>query len=519
MPTNSIEQKLAERDFIDLKTDLLASLLIFIQTMYKIRTGREFEVSKPICRESHHISICKSLFKVFTGETTRLIINVPPRYSKTEILINFVAWTLAHFPDSNYLYVSYSHSLAKLQTQTIRQIITLGAYRKLFDVMISPVSSAKDDFQTTRGGSVYAAGSGGTITGRGAGIKNCDRFGGAVLIDDIHKPDEVSSDTMRNSVIDWYYNTMQSRLNNGVKTPIVFIGQRLHEADLPARLIETGEWETLIIPALDEPKNALWPTMHTKEDLFKMQEVEPYVFASQMQQNPQPAGGGIFKKEWFLTLEYAPEILATFITCDTGETEKTYNDPTALSFWGIYKIKKDEIDLDLYGLHWIDCIQEWVEPKDLKALVLDFYAACMRFEVKPKFIAIEKKSTGTTLSSILGEIQGLDVININRTRASGSKTERYLEIQPIIGSKRVTLPLNAKHTKMCIEHCGKITANNSHRYDDICDNLYDGVKMALIDETLINLGINKSIEHKDNAVKKLADVQRRRLQLRRERIW
>ena len=109
MPTNSIEQKLAERDFIDLKTDLLASLLIFIQTMYKIRTGREFEVSKPICRESHHISICKSLFKVFTGETTRLIINVPPRYSKTEILINFVAWTLAHFPDSNYLYVSYSH--------------------------------------------------------------------------------------------------------------------------------------------------------------------------------------------------------------------------------------------------------------------------------------------------------------------------------------------------------------------------------------------------------------------------
>lgn len=516
---NNIQERILDRDFRELQSDLLASPLIFTQTLYNIRTGRPFEISNPVGRESHHITIFKALFKVFIGETTRLLIHVPPRYSKTEILINFISWALAIFADANFLYISYSHSLAKKQTQTIREIINLAVYRKLFDVKISSTSSAKDDFETSAGGSVYAAGSGGTICGRGAGIKNCERFGGAIILDDVHKPDEVSSDTIRNGVIDWYYNTMQSRLNNGSKTPIILIGQRLHEADLPSKLMESGDWDSLIIPALDVVDNALWPSMHTKEELLKMKEQEPYVFAAQMQQDPQPAGGGVFKKEWFMTLEDTPKILATFITGDTAETEKTYNDATVFSFWGLYKIKQAGVELDIYGLHWIDCIQEWVEPKDLETLFLDFYVSCMRYDVKPQFAAIEKKSTGTILLSILSKMQGLRVVDINRTKSSGSKTDRFLEIQGIIGNKEVTLPLGRKHTKMCIDHCSKITANNSHRYDDIADTLYDAVKIALIDKTLINLSINQTENHQNNAAKKLADEQRRRQQLRRERKW
>ena len=238
------------------KFKLQGSLLDFTQVFFKLRTGRLFELSQPDGRESHYITIIRELVKVARGETKRLIINVPPRYGKTELLIHFVAWTMSINPDSNYIYVSYSHSLAKKQTQTIRSFMQMPHYRKIFGVELRDDTSAKDNFETKQGGSVYAAGAGGTITGRGAGIKSHDGFGGCIVIDDIHKPDEVSSDTIREGINDWYYNTLQSRINSP-NTPVIFIGQRLHEDDLAAHLINSGEWKTLIIPAIDPAGNAL----------------------------------------------------------------------------------------------------------------------------------------------------------------------------------------------------------------------------------------------------------------------
>ena len=165
----------------DLRNKLLGSFLLFTKVFYKLRTGREFVLSAPISRESHHITIAKNLTKVFKGEITHDIIAIPPRYNKTEMAIHWVTWTLAHYPDSNYLYISFSHTVAKTQTQIIRDIICLPEYRELFHVELTGDTTAKDNFHTTAGGSVYAAGSGGTITSRGAGIQNCTRFGGAEI--------------------------------------------------------------------------------------------------------------------------------------------------------------------------------------------------------------------------------------------------------------------------------------------------------------------------------------------------
>lgn len=480
---STIKNSNTTRDIFELRARLFGSPLLFTQTFYKIRTGRDFDLSTPIGRESHYISICRGLKKVLTGEIKRLIINVPPRYGKTELVIQFVAACLAQYADSNFLYVSYSHSLAKKQTQTIREILMLPQFKKIFGVELSDDTTAKDNFETKQGGSVYAAGAGGTITGRGAGIKGCSRFGGAIIIDDIHKPSEVTSDTVRQSVNDWYYNTLQSRLNSP-DTPIIFIGQRLHEDDLAANLIRTGDWETLIIPAIDAAGNALHPEMHDIATLKKMQEESPYEFAAQYQQDPQPSGGGIFKPEWFITHEYEPEILSTFITADTAETDKNYNDATVFSFWGIYRIKQREIETDIYGLHWLDCAELRVDPHELEEEFLNFYAHCMRHKVKPLVAALEKKSTGVTLFSTMKKCQGLQILNIERTKASGNKTSRFLSIQPYVATKRISLPLYGKHTQTCIEHCKKITANNTHRFDDIADTLYDAVKLALIDQVI-----------------------------------
>lgn len=462
----------------------MSNFLKFTQIFFKIRTGRDFELSNPPGRESHYLTIAHALEKVIEGKTKRLIINVPPRYGKTEMLIHFVAWGMAYYPDSNFLYISYSHSLAKKQTQTIREVITLPHYKKIYDVEIKGDTGAKDNFETTRGGSVYAAGAGGSITGRGAGIKNATRFGGCIVIDDIHKPDEVTSDTIREGVNTWYHNTLQSRINSP-NTPIIFIGQRLHEDDLASNLIKNGEWETVIIPVLDKSGNPLHPQMHDIHAIRKMQNEMPYEFASQYQQDPQPAGGGIFKPEWFVRLDNEPKILKTFITVDTAETDKSYNDATVFSFWGLYKIVQANVETDIYGLHWLDCLEIRVEPKDLHNEFLDFYRKCMAHPVKVHLCAIEKKSTGVTLLSTLKDMQGLQVVDIERTKASGNKTARYLEIQPYVARKLISLPEYGVHTDMCIEHMRKITANNTHAHDDICDTVYDAVRLSLIDKVVI----------------------------------
>lgn len=504
-------------DLLEQKAKLLGSLLLFTQVFYKIRTGREFEVSEPIARESHHIIICRELTKVFRLETNRLLINVPPGHGKSEMMIHFIAWAIAHYPDCQFLYISYSHELAAKHTYTIKQILELPAYRKIFNVEIKRDSSAKDDFKTLQGGAVKAFGSSGGITGQDAGLPNLDRFSGAVIMDDMHKPEEVHSDTIREKVKINYGDTIEPRPRSP-NVPILFIGQRLHEDDLPSTFIkgEDGyDWRKVILQGLDGAENALYPKVMPKWKLLIMREKRPYVYAAQQQQNPQPAGGGIFKEEWFVELDEEPEMLATFITSDTAETENTYNDPTVFSFWGIYKIQLNSADTGLYGIHCINCNEIWVEPKDLKAEFLQFYTDCLRHRVKPKIAAIEKKSTGVTLISILKSQQGLQIIEIERTRASGSKTARFLDTQPYVSSKQVSLPTKGKHTELVIKHMGKITANDSHAHDDIADTLADAVKLALIDQVIWH---PSEQSEKSNAIVTQLATHYNRIQKARRRV-
>ena len=494
---STIDEK-AIREAAITKAALLDDLLTFTQAFYKLRTSRDFKITWPINRESHYITIANALYRVFSGKCNKLIINVPPRYGKTSLLMNWVAWTLARYPDSNYLYISVSHDLATRATAEIRNIITSPYYRQMFHVELKEDSQAKDSFDTRQGGSIQAIGAGGTIVGKGGGLRGCDRFGGALIIDDVHKPDEATSDVIRLGIIDWFYNTLLSRRNDGERTPIVYIGQRVHEDDLAAHLIEQGGWETVILPAIDASGNALCPELHNVNELRKMQELQQYVFAAQFQQNPTPAGGGLFKVNNFPILEKDPEIIKTFVTVDCAETTKTYNDATVFSLWGLYKIEYFGQPTNLYGLHWLHCVELFIEPKDLKAEFMEFYGASAKAGMLPSFIAIEKKSTGTTLVSILNDIQGLNVIAIERTIQSLPKNDRFICIQPYIAQKLVTLPYGAKHTKQCIDHMSKITANGSERRNDIADTCFDACRVTFIDKTAVSFIVN-NVNSKEQA--------------------
>jgi predicted phage terminase large subunit-like protein len=283
-------------------------LYTFSRWMFARRRGYQW------IRSNHHKIICDALMRVFNGECKRLIINVPPRYSKTELaVVNFVAWAMGKVPDSEFIHASYSAQLAANNSAQIRSMVQHEDYQRIFpDCALD--SDARSHWTTTKGGVMYAAGAGGTITGFGAG-KHRDGFGGCILIDDPHKADEARSDVIRENVIDWFQNTLESR-RNSPDTPIVLIMQRLHERDLAGWLLNGGngeEWDHVCLPAIQDDGSALWEDKHKIEDLRRMEQAAPYVFAGQYMQSPAPAEGGLFKPDQLQVIDALPAQQITWV--------------------------------------------------------------------------------------------------------------------------------------------------------------------------------------------------------------
>jgi predicted phage terminase large subunit-like protein len=279
-------------------------LYFFSRWMFLQRRGYQW------IRGQHHKALCDALMRVFNGECKRLIINIPPRYSKTELaVVNFMAWCLGKVPDAEFIHTSYSGRLAGNNAWQARELVGSNEYREVFPgTMLRGDSAAKDEWRTTEGGIVYAVGAGGTITGYGAG-KHREGFGGAILIDDPHKADEARSDVIRQGVIEWFQNTLESRKNDPQNTPIIVIMQRLHEGDLAGWLLEGGngeKWEHVCLPAITEHGDALWPAKHTLTDLRRMEMASPYTFAGQYQQAPSPGEGNIFKPDNISVIDALP---------------------------------------------------------------------------------------------------------------------------------------------------------------------------------------------------------------------
>jgi predicted phage terminase large subunit-like protein len=487
---------------------LQGSLLEFIKTFYFLRNGRKFEVRNVIGRESHVLTVCRELVSLFRLETSNLIVNIPPGCGKSTLLTYFVSWAYAHYHDCQFIYISYSSELAETHTAEIKAIMQLPLFHRLFKCRIDPTSSARGDFRVihdTKPGSgrTVAKGSAGSITGLNAGLqtaldsKGNPRFSGLPIMDDLHKPDEVHSDVRRESVIRNYNETIKMR-KRSTYVGSVLLGQRLHEGDICQFIIDGKDgqnWRHVILPGLDEAENALAPHIISREQLLIEREVNPYTFWAQQQQNPQPTGGSLFRKDWFKILYEEPEFLSTFVTVDSAESQKQYADYTAMSFWGIYPVKfNNTIVQGKYAIHCIDAIQMRIEPKDLQREFFDFWNNCLRHKKQPNMAAIEKKSSGTGLISSLSEIPGIRILNIERSGISGSKTDRFIECQRYVGDGHVSILSNGKHTEMFLSHMAKITANNTHRYDDLADTMADAIKIALIDKLVVSMHTN-SVEY------------------------
>ena len=320
-----------------LKLELLSSLEKYTKAMFKAQYRRSFAMN------DHFKMIFKALENVVDGKCKRLIINMPPRYGKTETVIkSFSSWCFALNPTCKFLHLSYSDLLVTDNSTTVRNIMMEPLYKQLFpDSQLEREKGSSTRWKTMAGGEFYAVSTQGQVTGFGAGQvdevdekelsyqdltfdKELDQilglidakhniFQGAILIDDPIKPEDAESDLIRDRINTRFESTIRNRVNSR-NTPIIIIMQRLHEEDLCGYLLdkEPDEWTVLSLPAIHTDENgnevALWPMKHTLEELYKLRETEPIVFDTQYMQDPKPKEGLMYQ-EGFKT--YKPEQLPT----------------------------------------------------------------------------------------------------------------------------------------------------------------------------------------------------------------
>lgn len=290
--------------------------LFFTRYFFKSQYNRKLVIG------DHHKIICSALERVIKGECKRLIINIAPRYGKTEIAVkSFIAHGLALNPSSKYIHLSYSDSLALDNSEAIKDLVSSLEYQTLFpEVQIKKDSKAKEKWYTSQGGGVLARAAGGSVTGFGAGkvdeedkelqdtitlLDHKQQFGGAIIIDDPIKPEDADSDVQRGRVNSRFDSTIRNRVNSR-NTPIIIIMQRLHPQDLCGYLtdVDPDEWEVISLPCIN-PENqyglpvgeALWPFRHTLDELNKMKHDNDIVFERQYMQNPKPKEGLLFPLE------------------------------------------------------------------------------------------------------------------------------------------------------------------------------------------------------------------------------
>lgn len=442
--------------------DNRVDLLSFTRTMFRARKGVDLRDNW------HQSSVCDALERVVIGKTKRLIINIPPRSGKTELaVINFMAWCMGNWPDSQFIHASYSKRLATANAYAVRAIMQHETYADIFDhTSLAHDSKAKDEFRTQQGGVVYATGSEGTITGYGAGGMS-SRFQGAIIIDDPHKAGEANSITMRQNVIDWFSTTMESR-KNSQDTPIIVIMQRLHEEDLTGWLMAGGNgerWEQLSIPAMSPDGASFWPDQFPTTMLERLSKSNSYVFSGQYMQSPAPVGGGILKDMWWQYYKVLPVIKWRSVYADTAQKAKETNDYSVFQCWGESEDGKAVL---------IDQIRGKWEAPELLVQARAFWA-------KHKAVAglgtlrsfkIEDKVSGTGLIQTLSR-EGIPVKGIQR-KPGHDKMMRTMDIAPSVEAGLVLLPSGASWLSEFLSEAS-IFPNGKHddQIDPMCDAVAD----------------------------------------------
>lgn len=472
-----------------LKHMLERNHLLFTRYFFKHRDGTKFMVSP------HHKLMAWALDEVIAGNITRLIINIPPGYTKTEMaVINFIAHGLAVNPQAKFIHVSYSDTLVLHNSTLIQDIVRSDEFQSFWPMKIRLDKSSKKEWSTDLGGEILAVPSGGTITGFRAGRLQPGRFTGAFVIDDPMKPDDAFSATMRDKVNMRFTNTYASRLaHEGI--PFVIVMQRIHEDDTTGFLLKGGNgdmWHHLQLPVeitenMPEyprefthgipvdissiPVGPLWETKHTLEQIRKSAESDPYTHSSQYDQRPAPLGGSVFKDGWWKFYDGDPTVDYCIITCDTAQRTKEHNDFSVFQLWGsgggrIYLLDQRR--------------GKWEAP-DLRRELINFYYL-HKDTHNIRCVYVEAKASGTGLVQDIRHEPSVSMPIMPIERAN-DKLTRAMDAVPYIASGYVYLPRVASFLPEYLAEMAKFTAKMTHTHDDQVDATVDGIDLLLREDS------------------------------------
>lgn len=438
--------------------------LFFSRYFFKIREGIKFRVNW------HHKAMADALQRVIDGKSKRLIINVPPGSSKTEMaVINFIARGLAINPKARFLHLSYSADLAELNSAKAKELINSSEYQAMFPIPLKTDSSARGRWNVVDGdisiGGCYATSTLGQVTGFRAGHM-ADGFQGAIIIDDPLKPVDSLSKVKRDAVNNAFINTVQSR-KASPDTPIIVIMQRLADEDLTGFLLNGGdgkEWDHVCIPAINEDGESYWPDKEPIESLLQLKEKGNFTFEGQYQQRPYVLGGEILKGDWFGRYFELPgwkKIARRAVFADTAMKTGEAND---------YTVFLDALLSTDGKVYVINVWRKKVNAVGLLQLAKDVWAST---DGQAQAMYIEDKASGTGLiQQLQSGQQFIPVIPVERTK---DKLTRVMEVQPRIQAGGVLLPESAPWVVDFISECEAFTANDTHKHDDQVDPLVDAV--------------------------------------------
>lgn len=447
--------------------------------LFNIINGNKF------IKEPFHGELFAEMDNIIQGTDTRVCINIFPRSGKSTLATYLCIYSFLKNPKSQIIYTSYNQDLLRQISHNMAQIIQNPLFQALYpwfgmpsvesvedkpideywlhkalEIEKKPTFSAKR-ITTPAGGVILFASLGSSILGFGAGVRGAKGFSGLVVLDDPDNPSTIRSELIREKTKTYFSDTLLSRLNNP-DVPIINIQQRVHIDDLSAHLYNNYGFKPFVFPLIDDNEVCICPSQYTPARIEELK-VNNYVFQAQYQQKPLILGGGVIKHEWWRYYQDPQDTryLRLFITADTANKTKEWNDYTAIGVWGLTAQRK---------LRLLDMVHAKLEIPELQATFLALYDK-WRDGIGPAKltkIIIEDKASGTQVIQQLSRGYGLPIVPYMPEK---DKLTRALDAVPQIVAGNVELPESENHpiSRELLAETDAFSADGTAPHDDLTD--------------------------------------------------
>lgn len=340
----------------------------------------------------HHQIMADAFERVARGELKRLIINMPPRHTKSEFASFLLpSWFLGKFPEKKVIQTAHTAELSTGFGRKVRNLVSSDTYQKIFQTKLSSDSKAAGRWNTDKGGDYFAIGVGGAVTGKGADL---------LIIDDPHSEQEAKQNNpaVFDQVYEWYTSGPRQRLQpNGA---IIIVMTRWAKRDLTGQILKKSggdgvdDWEVIEFPAILPSGTPLWPAFWSKKELEAIKaEIPVAKWEAQYQQNPTGNEGAIIKRDqWKIwESERLPPCDYIIQSWDTAFEKNNRADYSACTTWGVFDYP-DANGKDQTNIILLDAFKRRMEFPELKKLALELYK-----QWEPDTLIIEKRAAGAPL--------------------------------------------------------------------------------------------------------------------------